>query len=68
MNQDKFKSVSLRNETVREKCPETEFFLVYIFPYLDTFHAAQCSKIKKNQENVERIFSVQIECQEFTGQ
>ena len=35
MNQDKFKSVSLRNETVREKCPKTEFFLVRIFPYLN---------------------------------
>ena len=34
-----YRPVVLLTLTLREKCPNTELFLVSIFPYLDTFHA-----------------------------
>ena len=36
----KFENVSYKPQnSLREKCPNTEFFLVRIFPHSDTFHA-----------------------------
>ena len=36
--------------TLRENYPNTEFFLVRIFPYSDTYSVAQEPKLTKNVE------------------